>query len=72
MDNCACAWRRYLLSRKGEMSMWVYDQTNWCRTHMEAEIAKQGLAAGAGVSKDSESPASPANQGVGAKKAGQA
>ena len=29
------------------MSMWVYDQANWCHLHMEAEIAKQGQAAGA-------------------------
>ena len=66
--HCACAWRRYLFARKGEDSTWVYDQTHWCRLHMEAEITKQGQAAGTDVSKDSESPASPANANLSAKR----
>ena len=60
MDNCACAWDRsgdWELVH-GIAGLWRrgFAQTAWCRAHMEAEIAKQGQAAGADVPKDSESP----------------
>ena len=55
MDNCACAWGRVWEGK------WRFPQTAWCRLHMEAEIAKQGQAAGADVSKDSGSPSPTAN-----------
>ena len=41
MDNCACAWERVWEGK------WRFPQAHWCRLHMEAEIAKQGQAAGA-------------------------
>ena len=59
-DNCACAWERSnwctsspCLREDGSPTDHSkgnnphYYQTAWCRLHMEAEIAKQGQAAGA-------------------------
>ena len=74
--HCACAYARYPRPRWliGERTCFQICQGKEDyerdKAHMEAEIAKQGQAAGADVSKDSGSPASPANQGVDAKKAG--
>ena len=56
MDNCACAWGPEALSAGPNRDSWKDWQIAWCRLHMEAEIAKQGQAAGADVSKDSGSP----------------
>lgn len=65
MDNCACVfaktrlvWRTNTDSFNSAFMHRTYEweQTAWCRLHMEAEIAKQGQAAGADVSKDSGSP----------------
>ena len=45
MDNCACAWKALHNMYTGQPI--YFEQTSWCRLHMEAEIAKQELAAGA-------------------------
>ena len=47
MDNCACAWGPEALSAGPNRDSWKDWQIAWCRLHMEAEIAKQGQAAGA-------------------------
>ena len=64
--HCACAWERYW-----GFGEWAFSQIAYCRAHMEAEIAKQGQAAGAVGHRDSQSPASPANQSVAQQRASQ-
>ena len=58
--HCACAWEpdggRWQLNEKRSRVIVDWRQVAWCRLHMEAEIAKQGQAAGADVFKDSGSP----------------
>ena len=48
MENCSCAWQSDSVLRSGDEVIWrtPFVQTHWCRAHMEAEIAKQGQAAG--------------------------
>ena len=58
MDNCACQWERTWKSYPFHENIrphWIWEQTYWCRAHMEAEIAKQGQAAGADRAQDSGS-----------------
>ena len=47
MDNCACAWAQVFPEYPRFRVYHHIRQTAWCRLHMEAEIAKQGQAAGA-------------------------
>ena len=61
MDNCACAWAQVFPEYPRFRVYHHIRQIAWCRLHMEAEIAKQGQAAGADVSKDSGSPSPTAN-----------
>ena len=73
--HCACAWEpdggRWQLNEKRSRVIVDWRQVAWCRLHMEAEIAKQGQAAGAVGHRDSQSPASPANQSVAQQRASQ-
>ena len=47
--HCACAWERIRVAYLAGTFNPIYEwrQSAWCRLHMEAEIAKQGQAAGA-------------------------
>ena len=71
--HCACVfaktrlvWRTNTDSFNSAFMYRTYEweQTAWCRLHMEAEIAKQGQAAGVDKAQGSESPASPAKRNV--------
>ena len=45
-DNCACAWGYAQNPSQRWYAEVTLRQIAWCRLHMEAEIAKQGQAAG--------------------------
>ena len=69
--HCACAWEPGYICKPIPFSDHRERKMVQCRAHMEAQITKQGQAAGAVDHRDSQSPASPANANVDAKQASQ-
>ena len=72
MDNCACAWEQVFPEYPRFRVYHHIRQTAWCRLHMEAEIAKQGQAAGAAEERVGNNATPTANHNVSAKKVGMA